>query len=306
MPRSASASHVLPPTKTGPLGVRRLTPFFYVAPAMTVMLVMVTYPIAYGTYLAMTNMSLQNYLNYRFIGLTNFARITQESEVRLILLRTIAWTAINVTFHVVIGVWLAILLNRRLPGRTVFRSLLILPWAMPQYISVLTWKTMFHHDFGAVNVFLRTLGLESKPWLSDPNLAFAAVTITNIWLGVPFMMMVALGGLQAIPREYYEAAEIDGTGSWSSFRHITVPMLKPVMIPAIVLGVVWTFNMLNVIYLMTLGGPGNSTHILVTYVYRSAFDFYRYGYASAVSVLIFLILILFSWAFLRASRAEMD
>ncbi|MGL6168041.1 MAG: carbohydrate ABC transporter permease, partial [Fusobacteriaceae bacterium] len=135
----------------------------------------------------------------------------------------------------------------------------------------------------------------------DPNMTFLAAIITNIWLGFPFMMMISLGGLQSISPELYEAADIDGASTWQKFRNVTLPLLKPTLTPAIILGSVWTFNMLNVI-LIIAGGYGNeATQILVTDVYRLAFNFYRYGYASAYSVLIFLLLLVFGLIYVRKS-----
>jgi len=206
---------------------------------------------------------------------------------------------------VVVGVFLAVLLNRRLPGKALFRVLLILPWAVPQYITALTWRGMFNTDSGAVNALLTgAFGISPLPWLTDETLAFAAVIITNIWLGFPFMMIIALGALQSIPRELYEAAEIDGASPWKQFWNVTVPLLKPVMIPAITLGIVWTFNNINIVWLVSNGGqPADSTHILVSYVYRAAFNLYRYGYAAAFSFIIFLLLAVWSIFFMRRTSA---
>ncbi|MGL5051452.1 MAG: carbohydrate ABC transporter permease, partial [Fusobacteriaceae bacterium] len=195
-----------------------------------------------------------------------------------------------------------VLLNRKLPGKAFLRIMLIIPWAMPQYIAALTWKGMFNQNFGAVNIILgKFFGMEGLPWLSDPSMTFLAAIITNIWLGFPFMMMISLGGLQSISPELYEAADIDGASTWQKFRNVTLPLLKPTLTPAIILGSVWTFNMLNVI-LIIAGGYGNeATQILVTDVYRLAFNFYRYGYASAYSVLIFLLLLVFGLIYVRKS-----
>ena len=158
-------------------------------------------------------------------------------------------------------------------------------------------------DSGAINLILSKFGVDAITWLSDPTLAFIACIITNVWLGIPFMMMIALGGLQSIPHELYEAARIDGAGRREQFKRITIPMLKPVMIPAITLGIVWTFNNLNVMWLISNGGePADSTHILVTYVYRAAFNLYRYGYAAAFSMIIFIILAIFSITFMNRSK----
>jgi len=164
---------------------------------------------------------------------------------------------------------------------------------------------MFNLEFGAVNLLLGKIGVEPVGWFSGEGAAFSAAIITNIWLGFPFIMVVALGGLQSIPGELYEAARIDGAGAWRRFRSITLPMLKPVLMPALVLGTIWTFNNLNVIWLVTnQGEPADKSHILVTYVYKAAFTYYRYGYAAAFSVLIFLILLTIVRIYDRVSREE--
>ena len=152
---------------------------------------------------------------------------------------------------------------------------------------------------------LRRMGIAPVTWLSDPTAAFAAAIVANIWLGFPFMMVVALGGLQSIPHELYEAAAMDGASAWQRFRLVTMPMLRPVLAPAVALGTIWTFNNLNVLWLVTDGGkPANQSHILVTYVYNEAFTLYRYGYAAAFSLIIFAILLAFLLVYLRATRAE--
>jgi arabinogalactan oligomer/maltooligosaccharide transport system permease protein len=284
------------------LAVGRWTPYWYILPAFVVMAFMVFYPLGYGFYLSLTDMSLMTFKNPNFIGLGNYAKLLQEATFLRTLLRTIVWTVVNVFFHVTIGLALAVLLNRKLPGKGLIRVLLIIPWAIPQYIVALTWRGMLNNQFGAINIFLQKIGFEAIPWLTDPSWTFIGAILTNIWLGFSFMMMISLGGLQSIDKEFYEAAEIDGASSMQQFRNITLPLLKPVLAPAIVLGTVWTFNMLNVI-LIIAGGFGNEkTQILVTEVYRLAFNFYRYGYAAAYSVVIFLILLVFGMTFMKRTQ----
>lgn len=285
------------------LAVSRWTPYWYILPAFAVMAVMVFYPLGYGFYLSLTDMSLSTFKNPNFIGFANYAKLLQEATFLRTLGRTIVWTAVNVFFHVSIGLFLAVLLNRKLPGKGLIRVLLIIPWAVPQYIVALTWRGMLNNQFGAINIILQKIGLSAMPWLTDPTWTFIGAILTNIWLGFPFMMMISLGGLQSIDKEFYEAAEIDGASGIQQFRNITLPLLKPVLAPAIVLGTVWTFNMLNVI-LIIAGGFGNEkTQILVTEVYRLAFNFYRYGYAAAYSVVIFLILLVFGMTFMRRTQS---
>ena len=282
--------------------VGKNTPYLFIAPAFIVMAIMVFYPLGYGFWLSLTNMSLRTFKNPGFVGLQNYIRVFQDPEVFATFIRTIIWTFVNVFFHVTIGLFLALLLNRKLPGKAILRVFLIIPWAMPQYIAALTWKGMFNQNFGAINLMLGWFGIQNLPWLSDPKLTFYAAIITNIWLGFPFMMMITLGGLQSIPAELYEAADIDGASPWSKFKDITLPLLKPTLTPAIILGTIWTFNMLNIIIILA-GGYGNKeTQILVTDVYRLAFNFYRYGFAAAYSVLIFLFLLVFSVIYVRKSN----
>jgi arabinogalactan oligomer/maltooligosaccharide transport system permease protein len=282
-------------------------PFVYwmVLPAFLIIFLTVVYPLAYNVVLSLSNMGLRNFFNWRIVGFQNYLSVFSEKIFYSVLLKTIIWTVVNVWFHVTIGVFLALMLHRVLPGKGIMRTILILPWAVPQYITALTWRGMFNQEYGAINLIIaKYLHMPIINWLGSPLEAFSACVLTNIWLGFPFMMVVALGGLQSIPYSLYEAADIDGAGWFTKLRRITLPLLKPVMTPAIVLGMVWTFNNLNVIWLVSNAGePSDKTHILVSYVYKSAFNLYRYGYAAALSLVIFLILLAFGMFFLKKSKA---
>ncbi len=287
---------------------RKLFPYLLILPAALVMFGVVFYPFIYNLVLSFSNMSLRNFREWQIIGFDQYYKVffePSEPSFYTIFLKTMIWTVVNVTFHVVIGVMLAMLLNRQIKGKSIFRTLLILPWAIPQYIVALTWRGMFNYEYGSINLLItKYLGLPAVEWLRSPTEAFIAVIITNIWLGFPFMMVIALGGLQSISNEFYEAADIDGASAWQKFRNITVPLLRPVMIPAITLGIIWTFNNINVVWLVTSGGePADQTHILVSYVYRAAFGLYRYGYAAALSMVIFFILLIFSLTFMQRTQA---
>ena len=277
----------------------------FLLPALILIFAVVIYPFIYNIVISLSNMSMSHFHDWRIVGFRQYAKVFSEPIFYSVLGKTVVWTIVNVFFHVVIGVFLAVLLNRYLPGKGIFRTLLIVSWAMPQYITALTWRGMFNYEYGAINLILsRFLHLPMVQWLKNPTDAFAACILTNIWLGFPFMMVIAYGGLQAIPKELYEAADVDGASGWQKFWKITVPHLRPVMIPAIVLGVIWTFNNLNVIWLVSNGGePSDKTHILVSYVYKAAFNLYRYGYAAALSMVIFFILLLFGINFIRKTRA---
>jgi arabinogalactan oligomer/maltooligosaccharide transport system permease protein len=276
-----------------------------IAPASLALLAVVAYPFAYNVLISLSNMSMTSIRSWEIVGFLQYKKVFVDPMFYRVLLRTVVWTLGNVTLHVVLGVFLALVIQQDLFGKRFYKGLLILPWAVPQYITALTWRGEFNAEYGAVNLLLGHLGIAPVAWLSGEGTTFAACLIANVWLGFPFMMMIALGALQSIPRDLYEAARIDGAGPWERLVHVTIPLLKPVMVPAITLGIVWTFNNLNVVWLISNGGePSNQTHILVTYVYKAAFNLYRYGYAAALSMVIFAILATFSVSFLNRSRAD--
>lgn len=287
---------------------RKIFIFFFAAPAFLILIGVVFYPFLYNVVISFSNMNLRHITDWHIIGPTQYAKVFTEGTqptIYDIFLKTVIWTVTNVLFHVVIGVTLALCLNQHIKGKSVYRTLLILPWAIPQYIVALTWRGMFNYEYGSINLVLtRYLHLPAVQWLRNPTEAFLACILTNVWLGFPFMMVVALGALQSIPAELYEAAAIDGASWRHRLTRITIPLLRPVMIPAITLGIVWTFNNLNIVWLVSNGGePSDSTHILVSFVYKAAFNLYRYGYAAALSMVIFVILLIFSLTFMRRTRA---
>ena len=274
-------------------------------PAFLAIMAVIIFPFIYNIFISLSNYSLRTFNNWEIIGFHHYINVFRDAQFYSILVKTILWTVINISFHVSLGIFLAVLINRTLPARPFIRTMLIIPWAIPQYIAALSWRGMFNQEYGAINlVMTKYFNLPAVQWLSQPFEAFIACILTNIWLGFPFMMVIALGGLQSIPKELYEAAKVDGANRWQQFKNITLPMLKPVMIPATVLGTVWTFNNINVVWLVSNGGePSNQTHILVSFVYKAAFNLYRYGYAASLSMVIFFILFGFVVYFLRRARA---
>lgn len=283
---------------------RHPLPYAFVAPSLMVVAAAIVFPFAYNVVLSFSNMSLTHFRDWQLIGWRNYLDTLSTPGLGLVTLKTIVWTVVNVFFHVTIGLMLAVALHGVTWGKSIYRVLLIIPWAVPAYITALTWRGMFDSEFGLIPQATTAVGLPAFNWLNDPWGAFTACLLTNIWLGFPFMMIIALGGLQGIPRELYEAASIDRASRWRQFWHITLPMLAPVMIPAITLGTVWTFNNLNVVWLVSNGGqPSDSTHILVSYVYRAVFNLYQYGYGAALSLIIFGLILAVSLTLLGPTRA---
>ena len=280
---------------------------FLVTPALIILLGVVVYPFVYNVIISLSNMNLRHIKDWEIVGFRNYAKVFTEPsqpDFYVIFIKTVIWTIVNLFFHVVIGVFLALVLNQKeIRGKGIFRTILVLPWAVPQLIVALTWRGMFNYEYGSINQILGKVGLPAVEWLRSPTEAFAAAIITNVWLGFPFMMVIALGALQSIPHDLYEAADIDGASWYHKLRTITLPLIKPVMVPAITLGTIWTFNNLNIIWLVSNAGePSDSTHILVSFVYKAAFNFYRYGYGAALSMIIFFILLIFSVVFMRKTK----
>lgn len=283
----------------------------YLVPGVVATIVLVFVPA-----IAAAIMSLFEYDAGRFVfvGLENFQSILVPPAERAFEARsfyfalavTIAWTLLNVVLHVSIGVFLALLIRPAwVRFRTGYRLLLILPWAIPNYITALMWKGMFNAQVGAINALLSPFGFEGYAWFDKFHTAFFANLVTNTWLGFPFMMVVTLGALTSLPKEVEEASILDGASRWQRLFHIVLPHIRPALLPSVILGSVWTFNMFNVVYLVSGGEPGSQTDILVSEAYRWAFERgQRYGYAAAYSVLIFAFLVLYGRATRRVVKEE--
>lgn len=286
----------------------------YVFPALAALLLLSLVPFAVGAGMSLFHRDLDG--GWRYVGLTNFSDLLlcktggcfEPLSFYFTLLVTVLWTAMNVALHLALGLGLALLLRSPwLALRGVYRMLLIVPWAVPNYITALIWKGMFNRQFGAVNGMLALLGFPPVSWFSHFSTALAANIATNVWLGFPFMMVVALGQLAQIPAELEEAAMLDGAGLFQRLRHIVLPLLVPAMLPSVILGAVWTFNMFNVVFLVSGGEPDGATDILVSQAYRWAFTRgHRYGFAAAYAVLIFALLIVQSAAARRLLARRSD
>lgn len=292
----------------------------FVTPVVITMLVIVAYPLIRGIQLAFTDATEKNMPKkigditiegtYEYVGFDNFVTVLTDPEFWVIFFRTIVWTAVNVSFHYALGLILAIVLNRRLRGRAAYRALLIIPWAIPAFVATYMWKLLMQEPGGLLNEILGIVGLGPVPWLTSTSSGlggwlFVSCIIVNVWAGVPFMMVAILGGLQSIPAETYEAAEVDGATPWQRFRHVTMPGLQSVSFTVILLGCIWTFNMFPIIYLMAGTGQREDVSILAVEAYRLAFEGARqYAIASTYGVIILSILLVFAMIYRRALRAQ--
>lgn len=301
--------------------------YAYILPALVIMAFITFYPLGYQLWMAFTNFELRHLrtVDPDWVWFTNFINIVQGGLpipnydfVRLLVFN-IVWTATNVFMHVAIGIVVALALNTEgLPGKKIYRSLFVIPWALPSLISGMIWAYMWNTENGAINLLLSEIAqnevairwlLEPSPIINLPQiglvlpLSFFAVLIANVWLGWPFMMVIATGALQSIPQELYEAADVDGASRWQQFWRITLPLLRPAMVPAIMIGIMMTFNQFNVIFFVTGGGPFGMTEILVTQGFKLVNPQGWYGIASAFNIIVFFILGAITLATNRISRA---
>ena len=259
--------------------------------------------VAYSLYISFTNFDgINHYQHFSWVGLANYREVLFGTDVHtftMLIEWTLSFALLSTALSFVVGLGLALLLNDRdLPERSAYRTLLIIPWALPGTISILAWSGIFNDDFGYLNQLLHDLGFGKVAWLSDPNWAKASVLILNTWLAFPYMMTACLGALQSVPQELDEAAVVDGASKRARFRYVTLPHLRTVITPLLIGTFAFQFNNFNVIYLLTSGNPAlqgtdaGGTDILISYTYKLALATGKgndYGLASAVSIVIFII-----------------
>lgn len=271
------------------------------SPSLLLIALMVVFPIFYTAYISLTNMNVYHWFDFTIIGLENYFRalFVFDSGFLSALLATILWTAVNMVLQLVIAFVLVSLLNvQKLKLRKLYKTLLMFPWAMPGYVSILLWKTgMFNTQFGLLNQWMEKLGHEAVRWLSSDVSAFLCCTVVNLWLALPFMIMIIDGAMQSIDRSYYESAILDGATWLERTRYITLPAITPIISPAVTITVFTTFKQFDVVYLLTQQAgakTGSGFHTILTYAYENAFITNNYGYSSAISIIIFILLLLFS------------
>ena len=283
-------------------GEERLA-YVLLAPAVLLLASLIAYPFLTSLYMSLTDRRIA--MPGRFVGLRNFSELLLEDEIfQQTLWNSGLYVVGAVGLKTVTGLAAALLLHGMTRGRPVFQALLMLPWVVPASLSVLAWWWMFDPMSSVINWVLVNLGIISRPirWLSDPFWARSAIVITNVWRGLPFFALCFLAGLVSIPRELYEAAESDGAGPMASFWHITLPLLRPMLGIVILYSVVMTIADFEIVFLLTRGGPRNSTHLLGTLAYHVGLSGCRLGEAAAISLFIFPVLAVVAYFMLRAVR----
>ncbi len=226
-----------------------------------------------------------------FDGFKIYAELLSSKDTWIVIGRSMLWTVLGVTTKTIFGLIIALSLNVKYVGRKISRLLFIVPWASSIPISVMLWQWVVHSEFGLLNHTLRLIGVMNPPvWLGQAGTAFLSCMWVDIWLGIPFMALVFLAAMQAVPQTLYEAAEIDGASRSQKFKYVTLPGIAAILLVATLLSSLWTFNDFNTVYILTKGGPAGSTNILITYVYMNSFEWLKWQKASALSIFTFLIL----------------
>lgn len=281
-------------------------PYLLIAPTLICLAGVLVYPLGAVTVASLFSVEPLKHPGWVFAGLDNYRRLLDDSALAQSLSVTAIWTLASVALQFVLGMAGALILRERFRLRGLLRALLLIPWATPAVVGALAWKWIYHGQYGLLNVFLRSLGWSDAAvaWLGDPQTALGAAVVTNVWRGFPFVMIMLLSGLTAIPDVLYEAATVDGAGFWQGLRHVTMPLLRPVVLVSTLLAGIWTFNNFSYIHVLTGGGPAGKTEIMVTFVYRNAFQYFHFGYAAALSVVLFLIVLVSSVAYIRMIGAE--
>ncbi len=281
----------------------RLTPYAFLLPALAITTLVVLLPAARTFWMSFTDLILYRPDAQRFVGLGNFVKALSDEVFWISLRQSILWVSLAVGLQFVLGFATALLLNQSFWWRSAARALVVIPWALPSVIIGLMWTWMLDFNLGVLNDMLLRLGIIVKPvaWLAEPDLAFYCVVLTLVWQGFPFFAVTILAGLQSIPADQLEAADIDGATRWQQFRFVIIPGLADIIMTALLLRIIWVANSLDIILLMTGGGPGYATHTLPLYAFQKAYSSMEYGYGAALAMILTALLMAIVALYVRRS-----
>ena len=289
---------------------QRAAQWLFVAPAALYLLAFFGYPVVKNVVMSLQEYTTRTFFTGEapFIGLANYEAVLGSSLFNTAMLNTVLFTVGSIAGQFAIGLALAVFFQRRFPLSATLRSLLLLPWLLPLIVSSAVWRWILDQESGVLNRFLQAAGVvtDGVPWLTSTSLALIAVIGVNIWIGIPFNAAILHSGLQAIPEELYEAAALDGANGWQRFRHVTWPLLRPVVSVVLVLGVVYTIKVLDIILGLTGGGPANATQTIATLSYRLSFQEFDFGQGAAMGNVLIVLSLAFAVVYLRATRRAVD
>lgn len=289
----------------------RFLPWGYGFPSFLLIGMIVVFPIIYTVFISLTNMNLYHWSDYQFIALSNYQRALTKLDSGFLsaLFTTLLWTILNMVLQIVIAFFIALGLNvKGLRLARLYKTLLMFPWAMPAYISILLWRVgMYNTEYGLLNKILSILGLPKIEFLSENIPAFLSCMVLNLWMALPFLIMMMDGALQSVDESYYESARLDGAGWWAQNIFITIPSIKSILLPSVIMTTFTTFKQFDIIYLLTMQKgslTGATLSTVITYAYQNAFVSNNYGLSSAVSIVIFGFIILFSLLINKSIKEE--
>ncbi|UCC86954.1 MAG: sugar ABC transporter permease [Anaerolineales bacterium] len=280
-----------------------------IIPAFIVVFALIFLPIVRALWMSLHIMDLKRpALGQPFVGLGNYINIFKDPYFWDSVGRTLYFMVLSIAVEMVLGVSVALLLNRRFWGRGLLRALILIPWALPITIDAIMWKWIYNANYGALNSLLWQLGLieNYRPWLSDPGTAMNMVILADVWKVTPLVILLALAALQTIPETLYEAALVDGAGRWYSFWHITLPLIMPTMVIVLVIRSMDAFKVFDIIYIMTSGGPADSTKVISYFTYLEAFSYLRFGRAAALTYLITFFVGIMAFVYIRLLNREIE
>ena len=288
--------------------IRKWEGCFYLFPAVLFMLALIGYPLIYNIILSFQNVSLANIASkdISFIGIDNYQRLAQDKVFWASLKNTLLYTAGSVVFQFAIGFLLALFFSMKFRLAPFLRGLMMVSWLIPLTVTALLFKFMMASNEGVFNQLLLSWGMIDTPipWLSDPNMAIWSVIIANIWVGIPFNMLLISAGLSSLPEDVYESASLDGANAFQKFIHLTLPLLRPVITVVMMLGFIYTFKVFDLVFVMTGGGPVHATEVLSTVSYRYSFDEFQFSMGAASANVLFFILLLVSLVYLRLIKKD--
>lgn len=283
---------------------KKLEPHIFMTPSYIVLLIFMGYPLLNCIRLAFSNYKVTQLDNVTFAGFDNFKRIFADPKIGMIALNTLKFVIITLILQLVLGFILALALKKPFRGRGIYQGIVFLPWAFSGFLVGLTFQWMFNGEYGPINDILMKLNLiDGKiSFLGDPKLALYTVIVALVWQGIPFFGIMLLAALQSVPEELMEAAKIDGANSIQRFTHVTIPCIKPTIIVTVLLRTIWIFNNADIIYIMTKGGPANSSDTLSSYMFIKAYSTLDFGFASALGVLFMLGLTVYIVGFIKVTK----
>ena len=285
----------------------RLTPYFFILPAIAIMAAGLLLPVLQAFYLAFYDWSIgTDFSSAPYVALENFRRLPTDPDLRESLWVTIRFGVWTITIEMVLGIGLALLLEKPIRGASVFRTIFILPLMISPVVVGLIWRYLFDARIGWINHYLGYIGIEPQVWLGDAELAFFAIVFTDIWQWTPFIFIIVIAGLQALPSEVLEASRIDGANWWQQIFLVKLPMIRSILVIALLMRLIDVFRALEVMFIMTGGGPGRATELISLHIYNRAFSTQQLGYASAIAVLLIVIVSLFSLAILKLGNPMKD